>query len=282
MSQQAFGNRNDPGDTWVIARTEEGFRVYAPADPTKSYIVGGGPDDPTCTCADFQGHEGGPGWRCKHILAVLNQFARDGESDPYDAGERAAIQNETRAAEQSAPSGNDAQMLLKRSVSPDGRIDSLSVEFSCAVDGIPAGDIKARAIRTLELQAGIVQSFLASNGKENGRQPNGQPTQGPGAPNGAQSALMLSVGGINTKWGRRLYIAIQANGQTLKFFGSRKNLADALVGAGYSQLAERIDEGKALNVPCRVVTKPSEDGRYINVEQVLPAEQRAQQQRGWR
>ena len=92
---------------------------------------------------------------------------------------------------------------------------------------------------------------------------------------------MLSVGGVNTKWGRRLYIAIQANGQTLKFFGSRKNLADALVGAGYAQLAERIDEGKALNVPCRVVTKPSEDGRYVNVEQVLPAETQPQQ-RGWR
>jgi hypothetical protein len=26
----------------------------------------------------------------------------------------------------------------------------------------------------------------------------------------------------------------------------------------------------ALRVPCRVVTKPSPDGRYMNVERVLP------------
>ena len=92
---------------------------------------------------------------------------------------------------------------------------------------------------------------------------------------------MLTIGGINTKWGRRLYIAVQSNGQTLKFFGSRKQLADAITAAGFPNMAERLDEGKQLNVPCRVVTKPSEDGRYVNVEQVLPAEAPNAQPRRW-
>jgi hypothetical protein len=57
-------------------------------------------------------------------------------------------------------------MLLKRSVSPDGRVDSLSVEFSCAVDQVSAGDIKTTAFKTLQLQAEIVDGFLAGNRKE--------------------------------------------------------------------------------------------------------------------
>jgi hypothetical protein len=54
-----------------------------------------------------------------------------------------------------------------------------------------------------------------------------------------------------------------------------------IIAAGFPQLAERVDEGKQLNAPCRVVTKPSEDGKYVNVKQVLPVEQPRPQQRGW-
>jgi len=71
---QQFNRPNQQAETWVISRTDEGFRVYSPADPAKSYIVGGGPDDSTCTCPDFQYHEGDPHWRCKHIQAVLDQL----------------------------------------------------------------------------------------------------------------------------------------------------------------------------------------------------------------
>jgi len=168
-------------------------------------------------------------------------------------------------------------MVLKRSVSPDGRIDSLSVEFSCPVSGDAPGAVKEQALATLALQDEIVGSFLTANGKD--KAPQATPPSQPQHGNGPAPAKMLSIGGINTKWGRRLYIAFQSNGQTLKYFGSRK-LADALTSAGYTQLAERIDEGKQLNVPCRVITKPSEDGRPINVEQVLPAETRPQR-RTW-
>jgi predicted nucleic acid-binding Zn finger protein len=266
--QQQLDRSNGKAESLVISRTEEGFRVYAPADPTKSYIVGGGPDEPNCTCPDFQYHQGSPGAYCRHIQAVLAQTSAATTTDNYDQEERRALQNEDLPEPERKNGG--AQMLLKRSVSPDGRIDSLSVEFSCPVDQASAGQIKATAHRTLQLQAEIVQGFLAANGKENGRRP--EPAAYP-APygNGALPGQMLAIGGINTKWGRRLYIAVQSNGDTLKFFGSRKQLAEALASAGYPQLGERIEEGQQLNVACRIVTKRSEDGRYVNVEQVLPA-----------
>src|SRR5437867_7495692 len=171
MTQQ-FPKRNDDaaGETLVISRTDDGFRVYSPAVPTKSYQVGGSPQVPTCTCDDFQCHEGGGNWHCKHILAVLEQFNGAGQQpDPYEAQERLAIQEEGRQQPQNeapAPANGGAQMLLKRSVSPDGRIDSLSVEFSCPVDHASVGEIRDRAAKTLTLQAEIVESFLSRKRQE--------------------------------------------------------------------------------------------------------------------
>src|SRR5438067_3051981 len=45
-------------------------------------------------------------------------------------------------------------MLLKRSISPDGRIDSVSVEFSMPVSDVSNGEIKDKALKTLQLQKG--------------------------------------------------------------------------------------------------------------------------------
>src|SRR5207302_10016801 len=58
-----------------------------------------------------------------------------------------------------------AQMLIKRSVSPDGRIDSVSVEFSMLVADISNGEIKEKASKTLQLQKEIVSAFLKLNGE---------------------------------------------------------------------------------------------------------------------
>src|SRR5207248_151010 len=59
-----------------------------------------------------------------------------------------------------------AQMLIKRSVSPDGRIDSVSVEFSMPVADISNGEIKEKALKTLQLQKEIVGAFLKLNGQK--------------------------------------------------------------------------------------------------------------------
>jgi hypothetical protein len=110
----------------IVSEVEEGFRVYSPNAPRRAYLVSRDPAAPTCTCPDFGHHAQDPEWRCKHILAV------------YDDLGASASGSEGRA--ECPPSvgghgnGGDTSMLIKRSVSPDGRIDALSVEFSCPVD----------------------------------------------------------------------------------------------------------------------------------------------------
>lgn len=261
-------------ETLVITEVEDGFRVYAPANPSRQYVVGGTPEAPTCTCPDFRFHARNGDWKCKHILAVLKETGATGDpapaTDPIEAEERRAIQEEgnTRTLpDPSAPTnGIAAQMLLKRSVSPDGRIDSLSVEFACPVDHAPVRDIRDRALKALKLQTEIVESFLGANGKEKEAK-----ATGPAIPTEAVPADMLDVGGMNTRWGRRLFINVKANGETLKLFGSKTQLEDAVSAAGFPELRDRIDEGVTLAIPCRVTTKTSENGKYRNVDRVFPA-----------
>ncbi len=279
MTEQQFENRKERAENepLVISRTDEGFRVYSPANRIRSYIVSGSVQAPSCTCPDFQYHEGDPRWRCKHILAVLAQYDGQFSREAYENEERRAIQEEGSTQEKEGkPSTNGAsQMLLKRSVSPDGRIDSLSVEFSCPVDTQSAEETTSRAGKMLALQAMIIERFLDANGKEPGRQNDGKD----GA-NGAVPARMLDIGGMDGKWGRRLFINVEADGQILKLFGNRKQLADSIIAAGFPNFAENIAEGVRLNLPCRVVTKPSADGRFLNIDRVLPIDVPRPQRRG--
>ena len=274
MTQQQLEKRKDraENEVFVISQTEEGYRVYNPAYPTRSYVVSGSPEAPTCTCPDFESHQNDPQWRCKHILAVLEHVIKPDscvpKADSHKDDERAAIQAEggpKRSRSKSVPTSNGVpQMIIKRSVSPDGRIDSLSVEFFCPIEKMPADEIKGRADKILDLQSQVIETFLNRN-------QNGKTNKAPGnGNNGAVPAQMLEIAGMNGKWGRRLFITVQANGQTLKLFGNKKDLAEAITLAGFAHFAANIAEGVRLNLPCLVVTKPSEDGRYTKIEKVLP------------
>jgi len=286
MNTRQIGNTNgnDGGAPLVIMRTDDGFRVYSPANPTKSYVVSGSSANPACTCPDFQ--LGGE--NCQHIGAVLASFGRSNGAtgeDRYAAEERLAIQGENGGAQQQGFSNQPpsaTQMLIKRSVSPDGRIDSLSIEFSTEVDESAGAAVVSRAARLLALQAAIAKGFLDrnrnGNGNGNGARPAISSDQGA---NGAALAEMVNIGGMTGKWGRRLFINIQANGQSLKLFGNRAQLAEAIQNAGFPKMAERIEEDVALRVPCRVITKPSQDGKYVDIVRVLPV-QAPQQGGAWR
>src|ERR1019366_2206938 len=76
-------------------------------------------------------------------------------------GEPPLPKRKGRRANQPVP---PVQMLIKRSVSPDGRIDSVSVEFSMPVSDQTETEIKAKALKSLYLQREIVTSFLKLNG----------------------------------------------------------------------------------------------------------------------
>lgn len=266
-------------ETFVIARTEDGFRVYAPGDPKRRYTVSEDEDGVHCTCPDFQTHQDDPGWRCKHILAVEGQFRTRGNGetppDSHEREERQAIQEENREPRKrraATPPTTSAQMILKRSVSPDGRIDALSVEFATPVSGISTMEITSTARKMLGAQAAIITEFLAQAPKPNGQKPNGNGTPREDKESPAAPARVVGVGGMDGKWGRRLFLTIECDGRNLHLFGNRKQLAEHLTAAGWRFAADDITEGVDLDVPCRVVTKPSPDGRYTNVERLVPAE----------
>jgi hypothetical protein len=254
----------------VISRIDEGFRVYSAANPGQSYLVSGSAEAPVCTCQKFQ--NGALGVQCRHIEAVLNRYGRgngEAEADNYAREERLAIQGEGRAAPDQGRQAGPSVMLLKRSVSPDGRIDSLSVEFTAEVDGMATNEIADRAARLLGLQTAIVRGFLSGAKNGNGGRPEAAHNNGA---NGAALAEMVSIGGTDGRWGRRLFIGFQVGGQSLRLYGNQTQLAEAIRNAGFPRMAERIEEGVALRVPCRVITKPTPDGKYINIERVLPVQ----------
>ena len=252
----------------VAFQTEDGIRVYSPDNPRQSYMVTGTVENPQCTCPDFGQNPEDPS--CEHIRAVEAQLPHgpapvDPDEEAYAAAERAGLREENPPAV-TVP----AIMLLKRSVSPDGRIDSLSVEFSCPVDHTLSSAIQEKAEKSLALQAAIIKRFLELNG--NGHTKGNGHDGGNG--NGSDESIparLVGIAGMNTRYGWKLFLNVEANGQVLKFFGNRKQLAEAIEAAGYPNLTRNIASGVALNVPCRVITRESDDGRYTNVEQILAA-----------
>lgn len=282
MATELQARRSDAArpEPLVMSETSEGWKVYSTASPKSVYLVTGTQAEPHCTCPDFA-DSGEP---CSHISAAIAQLpAGNGNGqDGYDTEERRAIQTENlHPRSEEAPS-----MLLKRSVSPDGRIDSLSVEFACPVADLTARDIQAKAVRLLGIQSAIVEGFLGGKRKGNGngngvsrdqRNANGaaQPKNGNGGSSSPLAACLVDVAGMNSKWGRRLFINVEVDGRTLKLFGKPEELVKHIEAAGY-YAPEPFVEGAVLNVPCRVTSKPSPDGRYQNVDRVLPAESQTQ------
>jgi len=189
------------------------------------------------------------------------------------AEERAAIQAEGEAQAPPSNGGSGAsQLLLKRSVSPDGRIDSLSVELSTPIDGQSATAIRTMALNAMRLQADIVKDFLKKNGKPNSNRTASQ-TQTPRG-NGAAFARLLDVGVTNGQYGERFYLNVEVNGRRARFFGTAGQVAKAISVAGERLYARDIEPGIRLDLPCRVLTETSRDGRYLNVTKVLPLQGR--------
>lgn len=284
-------------EMFVIQRGPEGFLVYAAQEPRNRYIVSGSPDAPQCSCPDFQYHLNDPGWHCKHVLAVLNEFSDievvPQNGDTYGVEERRAIQEESQPASPrkadhgnwSGANGNGAVLTLKRSVSPDGRIDALSVEFSSPVNPQIPDAIVERARDILGVQTAIVSGFRKEQTQNgNNHTQNGQPKVPASASesSAAVPARVLGVAGMDGKWGRRLFLTIESEGKILRLFGNAKDLAENLASVGFTGGAQHVAEGLSLNLPCRITTKPSPDGRFKNIDQLLPAVRPQAVTRAWR
>lgn len=122
------------------------------------------------------------------------------------------------------------------------------------------------------LQEAIVKSFLAKQGsRANGNgQPhgngNGHTQTGEGTP---VPATILKIDGMQTRSGWRMYLAFNVEGKQLKLFGDKQHLCDALTGAGYRHHPNDIYPDMEFNLPCRVVTEMSKDGKYQNIVKVM-------------
>lgn len=269
-------------ETLIISKADEGFRVYSPTNVSKVYLVSGLPEVPTCTCPDFQHHRTDPEWRCKHVLAVLRRLEESRPAQTISSSAEEEFAREAKevpehdAEEPEETERGLPQMVIKRSVSPDGRIDALSVEFSLPVDGNSADMVEAKARGIIELQRRIIGHFTPE-----GRNTPAGSTQAhePETPSEALPARMVEIGGMDGRWGRRLFITVEANGRRLRVFGSQQQLAEHISAAGFPELTHHITEGTHLDIPCRVTTRPSRDGRYVNVEKVLPAPEPQQARR---
>ena len=281
---EARAERAENG-TLVVSKTEEGFRVYSIHNPSHVYLVRQEGDRWTCTCPDFEYHKLDTTWRCKHILAAAPWQKQEGPAPAQPSnGQSAELPSSPLAAEPPDTqkkrtrknSDGSAQMLIKRSVSPDGRIDSVSVEFSMPVSDRTENEIKAKALTTLQLQREIVTSFLKLNGHAVAAAP--PPTNPPAPANGGNGspvfARMVDIGKMNGRWGERLFITFSVNGRNSRLFGSPKQLAEHIQAAGYDIDEGNIEPGLRLNLACRVTTKPSEDGKYQNVDKVFPVAQK--------
>jgi SWIM zinc finger len=276
--------------TLVISKLDDGFRVYSVQNPSNMYHVRKDGERWVCTCPDFEVHRADTTWRCKHILALVPWMKRNGNGAPAPTEKPADQSPATAESAQQPPSCSTpqlpqsippvpVQMMMKRSVSPDGRIDSISVEFSLPVSGYSNEEIKARALATLELQKEIVGSFLKLNGPKASpvfAQRNPQPPKPANGDGGPTFARMIDIGKVDGKWGDRLCINFQVNGRRPRLFGTAKQLAEYITSAGYEIAPENIEDGLRLNLACRVTTKPSDDGKYLNVEKVLPLGKQAQ------
>lgn len=282
---QATGNMaephlTDPGnDILVVKADDDGFQVFAPAEPDKLYRVSGSCEAPECTCPDYR-------WRrpdntngsCVHIGAVLRHLGF--ATIPQDEENSRATENEPRPSLSSNGSvkigdGSPAMMVIKRSVSPDRKIDSLSVEFTLPMTGLVPQQVHDSAMRAMTCQEDIVESFLADQVRSDDHHANGA-----NGANGTDAlpATLRDVSGMQTKWGWRYFINVEVNGRTYRLFGRRNELGEQLSKAGLGQLASQIDKGRVLNARCLAVLGDSEDGRYTNVVELRPAGR--QQQRG--
>ncbi|MBK6795252.1 MAG: hypothetical protein IPG76_00205 [Acidobacteria bacterium] len=158
-----------------------------------------------------------------------------------------------------------SRMCLKRSLSPDGGIDSVSIEIDLSIGGLSAQEIKARGLKALELETEITEEYLAGLPPAAKTKTQNSFAEGNGL---AVPAKLVDIGKTNNNCH---FINVKLGEKTARLFGSRKQLVIMLAKAGQDLTPEAISEGLRLDFACRAITRPSSDGKYLNVVELLPA-----------
>ncbi|GMW03103.1 MAG: hypothetical protein AMXMBFR84_42390 [Candidatus Hydrogenedentota bacterium] len=258
---------------FVVIAVGDGFDVYKPENPDVVHRVTGNPESPECTCADYQWRGSKSGVPCDHIKAVFRYVApANGQRESQESeSNRLGSQAEPDTASNGSFEIDGAPSLLglKRSVSLDGRINSLSVEMTLPIQGLTPEMAQRNAAKALRLQEAVARQFLAQG---DGHSANGDPGHETGNGNGTRPAYLRDIGGMQTRNGWRYIVNVEIDGQTYKLFGTRRQVSDQLRNAGHARFSDQVNKGTRLNVPCRAVLESSEDGRYVNVVELLPVQ----------
>lgn len=273
-------------ERFVCLATDDGTIVYPASNSKDTNTVTGDPEHPSCTCEPFIDSTG-PEFRCVHVDAVFGRLAPPDPEPPQPAAPAAralrAVESPSPAPTPAAsPDSAPATMLLKRSISPDGRIDSLSVELSVPVTSLSTSEIKSKAALSLALQGEIAESFLKDRRPTSATPPaRPAPTAAPAPQKPAPRPPALDVPeeavfGTATYAGRTknqkvFFISIEVDGERYRFFGDRRKVRDILAMLGSDVAQDELWQGVKLDLPCRVTLKESRDGDYTNVDRVFRA-----------
>lgn len=265
-----------------LTRTTKGYLVRAGA---KTYeVTVENEKNIVCNCSDFeQKQKEDNRYYCKHIIAALAEFEAEQScigvtkadtsdqtngkvSSPSKPNGVAKVPITFPVKQVSAPS-TQTHMLIKRSLSSDGRIDSISVEVDFGLVDEDETVVKTQALKALRLQDNIIKEFIGlEQVKEDLPEPPQVVTPTSTVPEEAVNAIMTKVGLTQSK---SFYITFELpEGKTAKLFGNQKYLSNQIAVAGFSFPAEKIIEGIVLNIPCRITTVLN--GKFINVDRVFP------------
>lgn len=239
-------------ETLTVEPTLRGFRVSSQSQNDPEYQVVIQSNRFVCDCGHFD-----DATNCDHIRAVLQHLA-------VERQERLTKNQMPERSSDASP----ATMSLRRSISPDGKIDSLSIEFTSPVDHTSFADIVARALSMLKLQSVVTTEFLVS--KKAGRTTENQ--NGHSSQVLVANARMLRIGEVATKRDRPLFLEFFLEDHGARLFGTPDELAQAVADAGYSYAPQDICDGLKLDVDCQVLVKPARNPLYTEILKILPCE----------
>jgi hypothetical protein len=279
MSEQLSENiKPGPKPGLKLTRTTQGYLVRS---GSKTYEVTVEDDAISCNCSDFeQKQKENTTYHCKHISAVLADFeaqqsCASATTSEHTNGSSSKANGSAKVSaifpgRQAPIPSKQSHMLIKRSLSGDGRIDSISVEIDFGFTEEDEAGIKTQALKALKLQDTIIKEFIGvDDTKEDLPEPPQIVMPNSSIPQETLDCIMTKVGVAQSKWGTSFYITFELpEGKTAKLFGSQKYLSNQIAVAGFHFPPEKIVEGIVLNIPCRATTVLN--GKFINIDRVFP------------
>jgi hypothetical protein len=200
---------------------------------------------------------------------IIDSSAEPGTDNDDDPGLETCIATDVGAL----ATGSSSRMVIKRSLSPDGHIDSVSVKIDLSIDGLSAQAIRAKGLKALALETEIIQSHFAGDLPSQPlhlAKPPAISQSGNGVDSGEGPAVPARLLDIGRTRNNHYFINVKVSGKMARLFGSPVQLVRHLAGIGHDLTPAAISEGLQLDFSCRAITKLSDDGRYLNVIRLLP------------